>query len=78
MPRHKKGTLVRVTPEALAHNAGYADLNNAYVKGHGYLWLVERWNNHNRFYECKSLATGRGSVAWLPAEITTRKGEDDG
>ena len=77
MPRHKKGTLGRVKPEALVPNAGYTDLNNGYVKSHGYLWLIERWSERNRYYECKSIATGRTGIAWLASEITTRKGEDD-
>lgn len=76
MPRHKKGTLVRVKPEALESTHVYSELNTEHVKAHGYLWIVERWNVYSEYYMCKSLATGVTGVAWKAVEITTRSRRD--
>jgi hypothetical protein len=70
MPRHKKGTLVRVKESALERNP-FSNVNAAYVEDHGYLWIVEGWKEDSGYYECKSLATGKTGVGWLTREITT-------
>ena len=65
MPRHKKGTLVRVLREKL--------MGDEYeVDKHGSLWLVEGFDSPSTSYYCKSLATGYVYM-WYPNEITTRK-----
>ena len=67
MPRHKKGTLVRVLREMLI-----GALERADVDRHGELWVVLSYDRRGDHYDCKSLATGYTWV-WYPNEITTRK-----
>lgn len=79
MPRHKKGTLVRVKG---AHEAEDWDRDDTadVVKNHGWLYIVERYlpngylqNEHTvDAYECKSIASG-SLVQLFPCEITTKK-----
>lgn len=66
MPRHKKGTLVRVRTEKLV---GSDEHNTAL---HGTLWMVVSYDEDERLYHCKSIASGFRYV-WFPWEITTRK-----
>lgn len=64
------GTLVQVKPNALEQedNPHWAT-NGDFVLDHGYLWMVDKWSDHDACYWCRSIATGH-RAAWLPIEIT--------
>lgn len=80
MPRHKKGTLVRITEEALEPN--YCDRTAivAVIKSGGMLFIVEKFLPVNSrknpygspLYMLRSVSTG-WTAELFPNEITTRK-----
>ena len=66
MPRHKKGTLVRLTKKYASYP------HTAHIsKNHGMLWVVQSWDEVCGCYRCSSLATGYEWHFW-PYETTTR------
>ena len=80
MPRHKKGTLVRVlTPEEAGEGMWAKNSTEEYVEKYGWLHTVVRFlpreHGDSIFdcdaYECKSLDTG-DLVQLFPDEITTK------
>lgn len=85
MPRHKRGTLVRVRTEEEVGEYKF-DINNTReaVDDHGWLYTVVRFlpahhgeNEHEHdAYECKSLATGE-LIQLFPEEITTKELKHD-
>lgn len=78
MPRHKKGTLVRVKPPEEHEDYGLDDTGNV-VANHGWMFRVIRFQHENHphndtgedEYWCKSLASGE-ELALFPREITTK------
>jgi len=79
------GTLVRVLPSSLEFAAPFSSSNKETVALHGWLYFVvgnEDVNVSNPSlsdpYECRSLATGQSSLAWLHEEIEAAEEQDDG
>lgn len=82
MPRHKKGTLVRISEEALEPD--YCDrsaVESAIERGGGSpLFVIERWLRYRHpenpysssVYIARSVVTGE-KAEFFPNEITTRK-----
>jgi hypothetical protein len=72
MPRHKKGTLVRLTKEyASNHHTAHI------AEDHGMLWVVQSWNEGRWCYICSSLATGYKHNFW-PFDTTAREERTNG
>ena len=80
MPRHEKGTMVRIRSEE-EQGEGQFDRNctvDAIDEG-GWIWIVQRFlHGHHRdneygfdSYECRSVATG-DIIQLFPEEITTK------
>jgi hypothetical protein len=85
MPRHKKGTLVRIrTEEEVGEYLWDQHDTKREVKLHGWLYSVVRFLPYNHAdseyaenaYECKSLSTGALAQLFCK-EITTRKPKGD-
>jgi hypothetical protein len=85
MPRHKRGTLVRVRTEEEVGEEQYGENSTKeMVEQHGWLYTVVRFlpahhgENENSIdaYECKSLATGE-LIQLFPEEITTKELKHD-
>ena len=83
MPRHKKGTMVRLkTEEENAH--WHEDEVYNVVANHGHIFRVIRFHHENHRhndsgedeYWCKSLASGE-ELALYPREITTKEQAND-
>lgn len=79
MPRHKKGTLVRIrTEDEVGEYLWEKNSTGKEVRHGGWLYTIVRYlpiehrDNEHRHpaYECKSIATG-GLAQLFPEEITT-------
>lgn len=84
MPRHKKGTLVRLrTKKEMGDRWDFLNTDEADPDNNGVLWVVQRFlpakHGDNMFqqdaYECRSLSTGT-TMQLFPGEITTRSSRD--
>lgn len=78
MPRHKKGTMVRLKTEE-ENKYWYEDEVYNVVQHHGWMFRVIRFHHENHpkndtgedEYWCKSLASGK-ELALYPREITAK------
>ena len=83
MPRHKKGTMVRIKPNDESNWWGDSDTQSI-VEVNGWLYIVERFQHADHTknetgedeYLCRSLSTGT-SLALYPHETTTTKEKAD-
>ena len=65
------GTLVRVLPEAAED--GYVARE---IEANGWLYIVEWYNEQDRWYACKSIATGDRDCNFYSGEIEAAEQTD--